>query len=68
MNQLPCFQMMLLIRMCPLLLSHEDDVEGSCGKFGKIDEAVRFYIMSRGLSKGSGGLILMAKFGEKLSL
>lgn len=54
----------------PILLSHEDDVEGAhAASSGKIDEAVRFYIMSRGLSKKEAeSLILMAKFEETISL
>lgn len=54
----------------PILLSNEDDVEGAhAASSGKIDESVRFYIMSRGFSKKEAeSLILMAKFEDTISL
>lgn len=52
----------------PLLLCHEDDVEGNhAASAGKIDQDLLFYIMSRGFSeKEAEALIIESKFSSSI--
>ncbi|MBR4350816.1 MAG: SufD family Fe-S cluster assembly protein [Bacilli bacterium] len=54
----------------PVLLCHEEDVEGAHGVAnGKIDEDTLFYIESRGLNKEESiNLILQSKFNKYIEL
>ena len=53
-------------RSSPLLMCHEEDVEGSHGvSTGKIDKEKLFYLMSRGLSESEANkLIILANFNK----
>jgi hypothetical protein len=55
-------------RSCPMLMCHEEDVEGEHGvSTGKIDDDKLFYLMSRGLDELSAKkLIIQANFGSIL--
>lgn len=54
----------------PVLLCHEEDVEGAHGVAnGKIDEDILFYIESRGLNKEESiNLIMRSKFNKYIEL
>lgn len=51
-------------RSCPMLMCHEEDVEGSHGvSTGKIDKDILFYLLSRGFSlKEAKKLYILSKF------
>ena len=56
----------VISKSAPLLMCHEEDVEGSHGvSTGKIDKDKLFYLMSRGLSeKEANKLIIYANFNK----
>lgn len=53
-------------RSCPMLMCHEEDVDGSHGvSTGKLDRNKLFYLMSRGFDeKESKKIIIMANFNK----
>ncbi|MDY6065181.1 MAG: SufD family Fe-S cluster assembly protein [Finegoldia sp.] len=53
----------------PLLLSHEDDVAGNhAASAGKIDQAMLFYIMSRGIALDiAEAMVVESRFSQSLS-
>ena len=57
-------------RSLPMLLCHEEDVEGAHGEStGKINEDKLFYLMSRGLSKKEAEkLIILSNFNSIINL
>ena len=57
-------------RSLPMLLCHEEDVEGAHGEStGKINEDKLFYLMSRGLSKKEAEkLIILSNFNSVINL
>ena len=54
-------------RSVPLMLSHEDDVDGHHGvTIGKIDDAKLFYLTSRGLTENDAGRLILAGAAEPI--